>query len=288
MLIYKITNKINGKIYIGQTTRTLKERWSDYIKEYKYIKEDSKNLRLIIKAFRKYGIDNFEITVLEDSIETLEELNNKERDYILKYNCTDKTIGYNIEFGGNGFGKHTEEQKRKISEAQLGEKNHMWGIKGELNKCSKKVIELTTGKIYASATEATEKLNLGVNAITKVCACARGDRNSTHNLVFRYLDDELNPIYVDLPKSEKEVKYVIDIDHNITYDSVEDASKKLNIKPEYIRTSCNKGTKTGGIHFKYGEMHTITYCKGSKIFNKVLPEYKYLVNTVLSSNTEKV
>ena len=51
MLIYKITNKINGKIYIGQTTRTLKERWADYIKEYKYIKEDSKNLRLIIKAF---------------------------------------------------------------------------------------------------------------------------------------------------------------------------------------------------------------------------------------------
>lgn len=98
MLIYKITNKINGKIYIGQTTRTLKERWADYIKEYKYIKEDSKNLRLIIKAFRKYGIDNFEITILEDSIETLEELNNKERDYILKYNCTDKTIGYNIEF----------------------------------------------------------------------------------------------------------------------------------------------------------------------------------------------
>ena len=32
MLIYKITNKINGKIYIGQTTRTLKERWADYIK----------------------------------------------------------------------------------------------------------------------------------------------------------------------------------------------------------------------------------------------------------------
>ena len=98
----------------------------------------------------------------------------------------------------------------------------------------------------------------------------------------------MNPIYVDLPKSEKEVKYVIDIDHNITYDSVEDASKKLNIKPDYIRTSCNKGTKTGGIHFKYGELHKITYCKGSKIFNKVLPEYKYLVNTVLSSDNEKV
>ena len=288
MLIYKITNKINGKIYIGQTTRTLKERWADYIKEYRYIKEDSKNLRLIIKAFRKYGIDNFEITILEDSIKTLEELNNKERDYILKYNCTDKAIGYNIEFGGNGFGKHTEEQKRKISEAQLGEKNHMWGIKGELNKCSKKVIELTTDKIYASATEAAEKLNLGASAITKICACARGDRNSTHNLVFRYLDEELNPIYVDLPKSEKEVKYVIDIDHNIIYDSIEDASNKLDIKQDYIRTSCNKGTKTSGIHFKYGELHKITYCKGSKIFNKVLPKYKYLVNTVLSSDTEKV
>ena len=55
MLIYKITNKINGKVYIGQTIQCLKKRWSQH-------KSDSKKSNMTIhKAMRKYGIENFTI-----------------------------------------------------------------------------------------------------------------------------------------------------------------------------------------------------------------------------------
>ena len=87
--------------------------------------------------------------------------------------------------------KHSEETKRKISEAQLGEKNHMYGKRGELNATSKKVIELTTGKIYNSAMLAADDLQL---EFSHVCSVARGDRGSHKGYVFRYLDKNDKPI----------------------------------------------------------------------------------------------
>ena len=39
MIIYKITNKINQKIYIGESTRTIEERWSDYVRDLKFSKK---------------------------------------------------------------------------------------------------------------------------------------------------------------------------------------------------------------------------------------------------------
>ena len=59
MIIYKITNTINNKIYIGQTTRTLKERIADYKKEAIY----KPNNRPISRAINKYGIENFKLDI---------------------------------------------------------------------------------------------------------------------------------------------------------------------------------------------------------------------------------
>ena len=50
MVIYKILNQLNGKVYIGQTTRTLEQRWKDYIKDYKYVTPQSKGYIPIIAA----------------------------------------------------------------------------------------------------------------------------------------------------------------------------------------------------------------------------------------------
>ena len=66
MLIYKITNNINDRVYIGQTTKTLKERKNNYYNEYKW----NKNPRVIIQAMRKYGFNNFSFEIIEDNIQT--------------------------------------------------------------------------------------------------------------------------------------------------------------------------------------------------------------------------
>ena len=68
--IYKITNSINNKIYIGQTARTLNIRW----KEHKVASISSD--RPLYKAMRKYGIDNFHIEIIEEIPNTL--LNERE------------------------------------------------------------------------------------------------------------------------------------------------------------------------------------------------------------------
>jgi group I intron endonuclease len=60
-MIYKITNKINGKVYIGQTIRRLEDRWASHVYEAIIGKSDNKFAR----AIRKHGPSSFEIVVLE-------------------------------------------------------------------------------------------------------------------------------------------------------------------------------------------------------------------------------
>lgn len=187
MLIYKIYNTINDKIYIGQTTQTLKERIHNYKEEVKF----SKHLRPIIAAMRKYGFENFYFEILEDQIQTKEELDLAEQKYIKLYHSLITENGYNIELGGNSVGKHSDITKQKIRTAQLKEKNHMWNKTGYQNATSKKIIELTTGNIYESANLAAIDLNLN---FSHVCAVARGKRGSHKGYVFRYLDEDNNPI----------------------------------------------------------------------------------------------
>jgi group I intron endonuclease len=86
--IYRWTNLVNGKVYIGQTRQTPEER------KRGYFFENSK--RLIILAMKKYGQRNFQFEVLEKC--TLEELDDKEIDYIALHNATNKMCGYNVTF----------------------------------------------------------------------------------------------------------------------------------------------------------------------------------------------
>lgn len=94
MLIYKIINNINSRMYIGQTTKTLEERIETYWKEYRW----SCKPRPIISAMRKYGFDNFYFEIIEDNIKTQKELDDKERYYITQvYHSLISEKGYNVE-----------------------------------------------------------------------------------------------------------------------------------------------------------------------------------------------
>lgn len=90
--IYKITNKINGHSYIGLSTK-IEDRWEYHKDPYNWARE---NTKLLYIAFQKYGIDNFEFTILEEC-ET-SELGQKEEYYIHKYDTYNN--GYNMTTGG--------------------------------------------------------------------------------------------------------------------------------------------------------------------------------------------
>lgn len=108
--IYLITNNINGKIYIGQTTSYR----DSYMGSGIFIK----------KAIKKYGKHNFSKIILVDNIELPKQLDCLEFFYIKLYNSRNSKIGYNIREGGNNSSfNHTKESKQKIQSRSLQEDN---------------------------------------------------------------------------------------------------------------------------------------------------------------------
>ena len=123
-IIYKITNLVNNKVYIGQTVHTVKERYNGSIAY-------TKNIPLR-NAIKKYGIENFKVTEPLSTAETKEELDEKEQIFIALYDSNNKEHGYNVLSGGHN-GKHSPESRKKIGDAQRGELNHMYGKRGKDN-----------------------------------------------------------------------------------------------------------------------------------------------------------
>lgn len=104
--VYKITNLINGKIYIGKhSTDNLDDNYMG----------SGTRLR---QAYKKYGLENFKKEVI-DYYNSEEELNRGEMFYIENFNSTDPKIGYNLTYGGEGE-IPTKETKKKMSESQKG------------------------------------------------------------------------------------------------------------------------------------------------------------------------
>ena len=93
--IYKITNRINGKSYVGKTTKTALERWEEHLRESRMGRSEN---RPLYKAIRKYGSDEFIVETLEEV--DLENLSERET-YWIEYFHT-YTDGYNATAGGDG------------------------------------------------------------------------------------------------------------------------------------------------------------------------------------------
>lgn len=95
--LYKITNIVNGKIYIGKTYIELKERWKAHINDA--LREDRPNKTKFQNAIRKHGPENFRIEIIGQFEEG--ELEQKEIEYIQKYDSYKN--GYNSTLGGDGY-----------------------------------------------------------------------------------------------------------------------------------------------------------------------------------------
>ena len=117
--IYKITNKINEKIYIGKTSN-ITRRWN----AHKKLSSSNQKHFYLHNAISKYGIDNFFIEVIgSDSDENI--AYEKETQFIIQYKSNKRELGYNLTTGGRGIITNQPvslETRSKISNAQIGSK----------------------------------------------------------------------------------------------------------------------------------------------------------------------
>lgn len=156
-VIYLVINKINNKIYVGQTVGSFQDRYKGDIAKNTH----NDHLR---NAINKYGIDNFYIVEEYKVAYSQEELDYLEDWYITIYDTMNPSMGYNKK-GGGSHGRHSEESKQKISESMkgkfMGELNPMFGKKGELHPMfgktlseehKKKISESNKGKTHSEET----------------------------------------------------------------------------------------------------------------------------------------
>ena len=148
MIIYKATF-LNGKSYIGKTTKTLDER----ISQHKFDSKRHKNYAFY-NAINKYGFNTIAWEIIDDTAKTEIELSEKEIYWIGYYNTYIHAInsnGYNTTLGGEGVSglKYSDESKKNLSKIRQGEGNPFYGkshTKETIKKMSKSKIGKYNGK----------------------------------------------------------------------------------------------------------------------------------------------
>lgn len=223
--IYRITNKINGKSYIGQSV-DIEERFKHH-KKYRRTCEYNK---ILYKAIKKYGIENFSFEIID--ICKKEELDEKEIYYIEKYGTFKN--GYNMTKGGEGLGGYVFSRK-SIEKRAKSVKNYY--KKYSRSQESREKVRNSLKKYYNEHPEAREKIGKS----------SRGRKISTECIE-------------KWKKTKKEnysgCKTVIqkNIDGKIIneYKSIKIASEETNIKASAISAVCRcKRKSAGGFIWSY-------------------------------------
>jgi group I intron endonuclease len=224
MVIYLVTNKLNGKQYVGQTIRPLSERWRDHCRL------DKNNY--FHRAIQKYGAENFDIQVI-DSAESENELDEKEIFWIQKL-ATMFPDGYNIKPGGNVA---------------------MRGLHGCFNPKTRLIYQITlNGEMvneYWGAVEASENTGISEGSIYR---SLKSDGRCLGGGYMWIYANEFTPQKsaekIDRYRGQKR-SAVLCVETGEQFESMTEAAEKYGTYPCSISACCaGKLKTTGGYHWK--------------------------------------
>lgn len=238
--IYKITNKINNKQYIGQTT---KKRASDRFSQHRYLARHlnaEKSNSYLHKAMNAYGVDNFIFELIEEIDNSL--LNEREQYWIQQLN-TLAPNGYNLTNGGEGTQKFSrpqsieEKEKRKKSNQQFYE-NHP-EAKEQLAQRTRKLWE--DENYRRKVTEGNKKFAKEHPDLN------RGEKNPMYGK--KHTEETLAKISahaatrkLKIAQLDKDTLNIIQI-----FDGVKDAEKALKVSHGWL----SKAAKTNKVAYGY-------------------------------------
>ena len=191
-VIYVIRNKINNKLYIGQTTEK-----GGFGRRYRYNLAKNTHNKHLKSSIQKYGIENFEIDEEFDIAYSKEELDKLEDLYIKIFNTTNQDYGYNLKYGGSS-GKCSEQLKEQMSQNRKGKlmgkdnpfynKQHSKEIMDNIKfKNGKAVYCIELNIIKCSSEEMGRSLGLFGTSIRR---CCRGVQKTAGGYHFRWATKE--------------------------------------------------------------------------------------------------
>lgn len=272
--IYKIQNNINQKIYVGQSVN-IETRWKQHI-----CCSETESQYPIHRALRKYGIENFSFSVLEEC--KMSELNNKEIEWISKLNSYEE--GYNCTRGGEGQLKINYKQILELWNNGLGAKeiskitniknNHLTFIlhsfeisKEEIKERSKNYMRKPVEQydflgnliaVYSCAEEAFQVT--GINAKNIQCVCQRQSQyKSAGGFLWKYAEDNISIEFLierkntlESPQQKTVYQYSLSGELLDEYCSTGAASKETGVNQQNISSVCRgKRAKAGGYVWSY-------------------------------------
>lgn len=264
--IYKITNNINKKVYIGKTEGDVALRWHQHI----YNMNNGVFYHLY-NAMRKYGIQNFSFDVLESDVLS-QNINDREQFYISQYDSLNN--GYNMTIGGDGVTKYSHEDiKNKFlelnnisqtalffncSENTVRRTLKEYGIYNNFNNAlfAKKVVQYDLKKdevlnIYNSLGEAAKAVNGTPQGISSAC---RKEVKQAYGYRWKFESDtsilpEVKVKNKQIAQINKDTNEIIQI-----FESIKIAANQTNCDYSGIRKVCIGERKTcGGFKWQYYE-----------------------------------
>jgi len=229
-VVYCAVNKKNLKVYVGYTQSHLYRR----IISHHYCAKHNTSNNFFHNALLKYGFDNFDWYVLFSSFK-LKELKFKERHFIELLLSNKKENGYNLSNGGESP-VFSEETRKKISDKakkrNLQGKNNPFFGKNHSIATKKHLSKIRKGKCnnlgYKHTEETKKKLSLIRKELSK------------------------NPMIIENMRLAQKTKPIICLSNGITYYSINEAARQLNVYNNCIRNQLQGRSKTcKGMTFKF-------------------------------------
>ena len=205
-VVYKVTNNVNGKVYVGVSTKSLEERKKDHMKN------SNKGKSYVFQnAIATYGIDAFKFEQIDTAL-TTDELAKKEKEYILEYDSN--VNGYNSDSGG--------------------------GIQKTVYQ-----YDILTGVLvnkYSNLTDASATIGLNKQDLSKVCLSVNKASKGFY-WTYDYLE---RFIPLEDKRKKKVHQYNIEGEFINEFESVSEASKQTRINKSCIAKVCRGERKSSG------------------------------------------
>ena len=231
--IYKVTNLINSKIYIGKTIqKDINTRWKNHRNKYSGVK-------LLDEDYKQYEIDNFKFDIICICFDSSS--SRYEKEYIIKYNTLHPN-GYNSRLGGGGPDKTSEETKKKMSLIMTGKKPDKSYLTEEYRKKMSERMKGEKNSNFGKKMSQEQRQKISKSRIGKKI-------NHTEETKKKISIKRKSQI---MNNSVKVKQYTLDGEFIKEFPSMTSAAKEYNVSLTSIKYACNGKNKTcKGFIWKY-------------------------------------